>query len=366
MTQPESSRAAPRVWCLLGRKAGDNTQVLALARRLGWSFEEKRISARLWELLPHLLFGPTLAGIDVRESSRLDAPWPDLVLTSGRRNEPVARWIQQQSTGRCRLVHIGRPWAALKRWDLIVTTPQYFLPSRANVLCNRLPLHDDEGLSPADFADWEARWAKLPRPWVALLIGGDSGSFVMTAEKGERLGRLASQLAAVSGGSLLVTDSARTPRVAGDACAAALEVPHVIHRRDSVAENPYRAFLALADAFVVTGESMSMLAETHSRGRPVLIFDPADPGPWWRYRHGWRWKPLSHRLAMTLGPRRMRRDVGRIQSALVNTGQACWLDERRAAAGVPPVVAESAGGLSARELDAAAAAVRELFSADGG
>jgi mitochondrial fission protein ELM1 len=65
--------------------------VLALAEELGWGFQEKRIQARSWELLVHLGAGITLAGIDLEASTALKPPWPDLVITAGRRNEPVAR-----------------------------------------------------------------------------------------------------------------------------------------------------------------------------------------------------------------------------------------------------------------------------------
>ena len=66
--------------------------------------------------------------------------------------------------------------------------------------------------------------------------------------------------------------------------------------------------LALASLFVVTGESMSMLAEASSTNKPLLIFDMGDGDvTWWRLRHNYRYKPLSHRLAMRFGPRRMRR-----------------------------------------------------------
>ena len=100
------------VWCLLGRKAGDNTQVLALAEELGFGSSEKHIFARPWELLVHLGSAATLAGIDRLESSPLQPPWPALVITAGRRNEPVAHWIRRQAAGGTRLVHIGRPWSA--------------------------------------------------------------------------------------------------------------------------------------------------------------------------------------------------------------------------------------------------------------
>ena len=51
------------------------------------------------------------------------------------------------------------------------------------------------------------RIAELPRPRIAILVGGDSGQFVFTAPKGRRLVELADQLARGCGGSLLYTDS---------------------------------------------------------------------------------------------------------------------------------------------------------------
>ncbi|MDH3993272.1 MAG: mitochondrial fission ELM1 family protein [Gammaproteobacteria bacterium] len=368
------SESEVAVWCLLGKKAGDNTQVRALADELGLGFQEKHILARPWELLTHLSLGATLAGIDRAASSPLEPPWPDLVISAGRRNEPVARWIRQQSAGRTRLVHIGRPWAPLAVWDLVVTTPQYFLPQQANILHNTLPLHR---MSRAELesagAGLRARLASLPRPWIALLVGGDSGRFVLSEAKGARLGELASQLATASGGSLLVSDSPRTPGAAGDALQAKLAAPHFCYRWGDAGDNPYRGLLALADAFVVTGESMSMLGEAAAMGRPLFIFDVGDGNTrWWRLAHNYRYKPLSHHFAMRYGPQRMRRDVGNIQSALVAGGQAMWLDTASiaGAAGLLSGLQDERSaplnepGLSAaeQELQRAAEAVRRLVT----
>ena len=357
------------VWCLLGRKAGDNTQVCALADELGYGFEPKHIMARPWELLTHFGMGPTLAGIDRGASSTLQAPWPDLVISAGRRNEPVARWIKQQSGDRTRLVHIGRPWAALDAWDLVVTTPQYFLPQQDNILHNSLPLHH---VSAAEFegaaTKLRERIVTLPRPWIAVLVGGDSGRFVFTPAKGERLGELADHLARATGGSLLVTDSPRTPQAAGDALVARLTAPNCCYRWGSGdTDNPYRGLLALADIFVVTGESMSMLGEAAATGRPLYIFDVGDGDtPWWRLRHSYRYKPLSHRLAMRFGPRRMRRDIGNIQQALVAGQRAAWLEQDGAGGVLRKMAGSPAGGeaglSAADELQRTAAAVRRLVT----
>ena len=304
---------------------------MALAEALGWPFETKRMRYRHWELLTKLLWGATLAGINRRDSSPLAPPWPELVITAGRRNEAVARWIRRQAGGETRLVHVGRPWAALDRFDLIITTPQYQLPERPNILHNSLPLH---AITPAALTQATAHWAPrlehLPRPWIGVLMGGDSGPFVFTPEKGARLGRLVNELATRNGGALLVTDSARTPAAAFDAFARQLQAPAWIFRWSAgAADNPYHAYLGLADILVVTGESMSMMTEASATGKPLYIFDPADaPGKsWWRYPHNFRYKPLSHRLGMWLGPRRMMRDVSRIQAQLVASGRAAWLGD---------------------------------------
>ena len=359
----------PAVWLLHGHKAGDNNQTLALAEALGWPYEIKRLAYRPWELLTNRLLQVTLAGTDRSRCSPLEAPWPDLVITAGRRNEPVARWIRRQSGGHTRLVNVGRPWARLGCFDLIVVTPQYFLPERDNVLQVELPLHrvTRDGLD-AIGREWAARFEAQPRPWWSVLLGGDSGPFVFTPAKARQLASWLNRRVAAEGGSVLVTNSARTPADAWAAFREVLAVPHTAWswRRDGD-DNPYLAYLALADRLVVTGESMSMLAEAAASGVPLYIYDLSDCPeaghrlapcpPWWQRTHQLRWKPLSHALAMRLAPRRLRRDVSRIQARLVEGGMAAWAGQDAVPGGAVP--GESGCAL-------AAARVRDLLLEPGG
>ncbi len=318
------------MWLLMGHKAGDNNQLLALAEAVGQPFVSKQFHYKPYELLSNRLLRVTLAGVDRQRSSQLKPPWPRLVITAGRRNEPVARWIKKQAAGETRIVHIGRPWASLDVFDLIITTPQYFLPERDNILHLPLPLHRLTRPKLQAAADqWWQQLAHLPRPYTVLLVGGNSGRFVFTRAKGAALGRLANEHVRAGGGSLLVADSARTPASMFAALQQQLTVPTFIHRWSAGArDNPYMALLGLADQLIVTGESMSMLAEACSTNNPVLIFDPADSDRrWWRHIRNFHHKPLSHWLAMRFGPQRMRRDVGNIQRALVASGRATWLGD---------------------------------------
>jgi len=319
----------PRVWVLLGRKAGDNTQVLALAARLGWPFQEKNLVHRPWELVANRFLGVTLLGIDRKRSSPLRAPWPDLVISSGRRNEPVARWIQRQSGGVSRLVHVGRPWADPGCFDLVIATPQYPIGTFPNVHMNALPMHRlDEALLRTARERWAPVLAHLPSPRIAVLLGGNSGACVFTQAKARRLGSLVNGMARSLGGSVLVTDSARTPEGGFDAFTAELDVPLHAHRWGGARENnPYLGFLAIADRFVVTADSVSMVAEAEFTGRPVHLFSLEDGAGWWKRGYNYRFDALIHRLAVTLGPVRMRRDAEAMMRSLVGEGRAVWLGE---------------------------------------
>ena len=353
--QKGPGRPPPRVWVLAGHKAGDNTQLMALAEALGWPYEVKRIAYRTSELAANLLLRVTLAGIRRERSDPLEPPWPDLVLTAGRRNEPVARWIKAKSGGRTRLVHVGRPWAKPERFALIVTTPQYAVPERANVLTIGMPLH---AIAPAaldpDARAWEPRLKHLPRPWIAVLIGGSSPPYRLGTSEAARLARLVGTRAQQAQGSVLATTSARTGSEAADAFESALAAPAYLHRwtRDA-AENPYRALLALADEIVVTGDSLSMLAEATATGKPVFIFDlggmrDAGPRPLSAARDR---RSLLHLVLMRVAPKRMRRDIRILLQRAVADGRAAWLGDstsRGRAAG-------------SEDLARSAEAVRRLF-----
>ena len=265
----------PRTWVMMGHKAGDNSQILALAEGLGWPFEIKHLVYRPTELLTNLLAPLTLLGIVRQKSSPLAPPWPDLIISAGRRNEPPCRWIQAHADKRVRLVHVGRPWALIENFDLVVTTPQYRLPRRPNVLHNTTPLQRvaDDRLREAA-ARWAPRLAHLPRPYTAVMIGGNAGPYVLDREAATLLGRAASAFARQRGGSLLVSTSARTPKETLSPLEAAIDCPADVFRWfRGAAENPYLGYLALANSIIVTCESMSMLTEACATRKPVYMFD---------------------------------------------------------------------------------------------
>lgn len=282
----------PKVWILLADRAGGNGQLISLAEALGWPFERKAMVYNGLNRCPNILLGATLASARRASADQLQPPWPDLVIGASRRSVPVARWIRQQSGGRTRLVHLLHAMAPLDLFDLIITTPQYRLPPRPNVLHLSAALNriDHARLAAAAEA-WASRLNDLPRPFTALFVGGNSATYRFDAATAARLGAGASAAVAAAGGTLLVSTSPRTPADAAEALIKAVTCRNFAYRwKAGDPDNPYHAFLALADRFIVTADSASLLVEACLMGKPVELFSwPMRRGPLLRFKE-WLWR----------------------------------------------------------------------------
>ncbi len=376
-----SDAREPLVWLLMGNRAGDNSQVLGLGEALGWPLVEKHFVHTPYEKLVNLPFGAHLLGVVRDRSSRLEAPWPDLVISAGRKNEPIARYIRKRADKPVRLIHVGRPWARLETWDLVITTPQYRLPDEPNVLHNDTPLHrvTRERLDRAAEA-WRDRVADLPRPLIAILAGGNSGPYPFDRRSGERLAREADRLAKEFGGSILVTTSARTLDETTEALFSGIQSPSILYRwKKDDPDNPFFAFLGLADRVIVTADSVSMMTEACATGRPVYLFDTGEgrtsmkDNPWLDGRpdvdrdvsapnppglgdpngtptrpdsrtaagprgfNRWHLKAHIYRATMRLGPQRLTRDIRIVQQLLIDSNRAVWLGDGHPSAAPKPL-----------------------------
>jgi len=262
------------VWLLLGDKPGDNAQVEAVVEALGWRCERKTLHWRAPYATEKPRFRVTLDHVDRDRSAPLEPPWPDLVLTIGRRPSMVALWLKQRSAGRTRTVLFGKPSGMMERFDLVVAGAEVQLPPLANVLPIRLPLMRPRAADvEAAVAQWHPRLATMPRPLIALLVGGPTMPFAFDSRVARGLSALATEIAR-TGGTPYVTTSRRTPRAVVEALRAELPSGAQLYEwTPESADNPYLALLGLADGFLVTGDSVSMMAEVVRARKPLAILD---------------------------------------------------------------------------------------------
>ena len=268
---------APRVWLLIGDKLGDNAQVKVLAEALGWPFEVRQVFPKPEWVLGKPAFEPGLHHLDPERSARLEPPWPDLILTIGRRPSMAALWVQDRSGGRTKIVLVGRPKRWAERFALIVAPSQFRIPPRDNLVQLALPLmRADPAAVAAAGEAWRARLTGLARPLTAVLIGGETKPFRFDgAAARELLRELERVRARDGGGTLYLTTSRRTRPEVVEALTARLPAGALLHRWSAEpggGDNPYLGLLAHADRFVVTGDSVSMMVEVASLGRPLAIF----------------------------------------------------------------------------------------------
>lgn len=270
MADRAEDTAPIRCWALSEGHAGMENQCVGLAERIGLPFRTLRIRPRPpWTWLPAGCWPAPLAALGPG-SDAITPPWPELLISSGRRSVPYNLLVKRQSRGRTFTVHIQRPQTRTQRFDLVVT-PRHDNLRGANVIETLGALHR---VTPARLAEAAARFAPmvaaLPRPLVAVLIGGSNRAYRLTPAA---LGELAAHLGALArreGAGLAVTPSRRTGGENIDILKQRLVgLPTVIW--EFAGENPYFGFLGLADAIVVTPDSVNMVSEAAATGKPVMV-----------------------------------------------------------------------------------------------
>jgi mitochondrial fission protein ELM1 len=269
---------SPTVWVLLDQKPGHDTQSLGLAKSLGWPYEEKSLQFNWRGELPNFLVKGSIASLNSSTAAIADPPWPDLLIAAGRRTVPIAEWVRQHSLGRTRTVQIGRIGTYLEdRFDVGVAPEYAGLYPDPRRLETVMPLTrvSQESLAAAA-ARWRDEMHSDKGPRVALLVGGTNVEHEFSPGCARELGEAVKTMVEALGGSVFVSTSRRTSKAAAEALLSALgssrSHAYVWQTDRKNSENPYMGYLALADVFVVTGESASMLAEACTTGKPVAIF----------------------------------------------------------------------------------------------
>jgi len=270
----QSDAAISSVWILSDGKAGHLAMTTGVAAAMG--LQERVIPVRpgwLWRRLAPR--GP--APPDARALwTDAGTAWPDLAFAAGRLTIPYLRALRRDAGDQTLTVAFMDPrvpdaadliWVPehdARRGENVITTvtsPHGFSPERLALLRDEMP----EAI------------AAMPAPRVTVLLGGPGAGFRFSKKVIARLVRGLKQMAEL-GASFMITPSRRTPpALLAAARGATANAPRIIW--DGTWENPYPTFLACADAFVVTADSVNMTGEAAATGRPVYVFWPDNGRP---------------------------------------------------------------------------------------
>ncbi|MBV8493224.1 MAG: mitochondrial fission ELM1 family protein [Alphaproteobacteria bacterium] len=265
------NESEPLVWVLHDGKPGMRSQALGLAEATGFRFVEKVLTVkRPWAWLPPQLWLQPLRAVNDR-GVPLARPWPDLVIGCGRHSAMPALAVRRASGCRTFAAQIQDPRVGRDEFDLLLV-PEHDRLRGPRVAVTQGAIHR---VTPTRLAEARRHFpalAELPRPVLAVLVGGANRSYRLGLD---RLGTLAEAIASIlraGGGSAVVTPSRRT----GAAGIALLRerlagLPAEIW--GGAGDNPYYAYLAVADALLVTADSVSMISEAAATGKPVHVLE---------------------------------------------------------------------------------------------
>lgn len=216
-----------------------------------------------------------------------------LVVASGWDTVSIASSIKRLAPQNVFLIQIQHPRTRLDRFDLVVAPrhdyhaltpqgqeeiPRLFRrwitprePPGRNVVLTTGALHKaDSAALRIAASEWHDELAPLPKPLIVVNIGGPTRHCRYGAD-------LAIQLAASlhnvlsSCGSVRISFSRRTPQKISDIILRELGDEPKVYVFDGKGSNPHMGHLAWADAFIISADSVSMLSEACSTGKPVYV-----------------------------------------------------------------------------------------------
>jgi hypothetical protein len=256
---------APSSWILTEDFAGLRAQALGLAEAAALAPEIRVLRPRgIWRRVPAAFWPAPLRAVD---PPAVAPPLPEIVVGCGGKSAALIAALR----GRMRGVVIQHPRMPIRRFDLIVAGRHDELTG-PNVIVTRTAMHrvTPDRLVEAR-AVWRPRLAHLPRPLVAVLVGGSNGRFRLDGLVGHALAERLALMMRLDRTGLIVTPSRRTDPAVTHALAATLR-PLGAEVWDGSGENPYFGMLAVADLIVVTADSVSMLSEAVATAAPVMSY----------------------------------------------------------------------------------------------
>jgi uncharacterized protein len=260
---------ANECWIVTDGVIGLENQVLGLAERLPLRPRTFRVSFRQpWQSLAPFSVGDAFSHLSA-QSDPFAPPWPQMLIGAGRHSIPISRALKRASGGRTLTVHCEHPHAP-PRWFDAVIAPMHDRLSGPNIFSilgspNRITR---ERLDEAR-AEFAPLFSTLRTPRLTVLIGGDSKTHGRLTALGSDT--IVSALVSLSRDhGLMISTSRRTPLPLTEWLKAALAETDA-YIWDGSSANPYFGMLAWADAFLVTGDSVNMICEAASTGKPVHV-----------------------------------------------------------------------------------------------
>ena len=298
------------IWILADDRPGTFSQSIGLAEEIGLQYKIITLTYSFFTNLPNYFLSDSLLRItgDLRKKFADFDYLPKVIISAGRRSAPIALHLKNQSQRRAKIIQIMNPNCDFKKFDFIILpkhdeareaknlrplslrdTASWHKPCPAlrgtpslmsmghkeNLITTigSLSKINDKIISDAG-EKFRQKFPDLKKATIALLIGGPSKKTSFDKSNAVDLAKIAARVAKNMNATLLVLTSRRTGAALTQAVEENLNCDFKMFDWQNLgSENPYLGIVGFADFFIVTGDSVSMISECASTGKPVYIFD---------------------------------------------------------------------------------------------
>jgi mitochondrial fission protein ELM1 len=245
--------------------AGLRAQAIGLAEAANLEPDLRTLAIKpLWShISPSLWLNPLKA----IEPKSIEGPLPRLIIGCGGAGARVAAALRRPGV---KVVTIQHPRMNLNKFDLVFAGRHDGITG-PNVVVTRTALHRvtlNRLVAEADI--WRPAFARQNRPLVAVLLGGSNGRYRFNKKAGVAFANQLAAMVLADGVGLLITPSRRTDPEVVRILRATLG-PLGAWIWDGNGSNPYFGMLGLADAIIVSADSVSMVSEAVATEKPVLL-----------------------------------------------------------------------------------------------
>ena len=199
--------------------------------------------------------------------------YPSIIVTCGRRMAGISIALKTRAnrTGfDMTTIHLQDPRLDPTCFDMLIV-PQHDRVRGNNVIVTKAALNQMNKSNIATSAKTvPQQWQMAASPRVAVMIGGDNRRYKISHDMATHMAQQLAAFAAANNANLFLVPSQRCPDTVLRYLQTSLPSDHYMIASNGQ-PNPYPGILAMADAVIVTSDSVNMASEAASTGKPVLI-----------------------------------------------------------------------------------------------
>ena len=258
-------------------------QTLALAKIMQWdqsrAFRDVVVAPHpLLRHLPRLgSWAPNLPLVQDHNSPLATisniSDYPSIMVTCGRRMAGISIALKtraNQAGADMITIHLQDPRLHPACFDMLIV-PRHDRVRGDNVIITQAALNGMKQSHIATSAKiLPQHWQSATSPRVAVMIGGDNRRYKISHSMATNMAQQLAAFATTNNANLFLVPSRRCPDTVLRHLQTALPPDHCMFATDDQ-PNPYPGILSMADAVIVTSDSVNMASEAASTGKPVLI-----------------------------------------------------------------------------------------------